>query len=69
VFTSHRERLPTGRDHPHTRRPPEDVADQLSRRFEQVLAVVEDKQRLLVLEVGMQQASSTDDDDESRGHL
>jgi hypothetical protein len=54
VLTGHRQRLPAGRDHPYARRRGEQVADEPGGRFEQVLAVVEDQQQLLVPEVGAQ---------------
>ena len=57
VLAGHRERLAAGGDHPHARRHPDDVGHQRGGRIEQVLAVVDQEEQLLVLQVGEQDGS------------
>jgi len=51
MLPGHAERLPAGRDHTDPGCPPDHLADQLGGGLEQVLAVVEDQQQLLVPEI------------------
>src|SRR5262249_56148194 len=55
VLPRHRERFPAGGDHAQARRGLHQIGYHLSRRSEQVLAVVHDQQQFLVPQVGKQQ--------------
>src|SRR5262249_44302229 len=55
VLPRHRERFPAGGDHAQARRGLHQIGYHLSRRSEQVLAVVHDQQQFLVPPVGKQQ--------------
>ena len=55
IFAGHGQRLTTRGEHAHAARTFDDLIDELSRSSEKVLAVVQYKQQLLVLQVSKQQ--------------
>ena len=55
MLATHGQRLPAGGDDPDAWRCPDDLADQLRCRSQQVFAVIDDQQELLVPQVGKEE--------------